>query len=203
MYVKKPAPVDLSNNTPATEENAVERISADGTYRINPASSTVRWQGSRPLISGYFDNGVISIQNGTFQVANGVVTSGTFTIDMKTISVVSSGKGSDESRLATHLKSADFFDAEKFPTSTFTIKSVTADGQVSGDLTVKGITKPITFQANITETNGILGATATIELDRTLWNVQYGSDKFFDNLGEKMISDMFTVQLDLKAEKAN
>lgn len=175
----------------------------DGSYSIDTTSSTLAWRGSRPLIPGYFDNGTVNIRSGNLQVADGAITGGSFTVDMTSIVAVSTGRGDGQDRLSGHLKSDDFFDVANHPTATFVITSVTPAGQVSGNLTVKGVTNPITFPAVISEEGETLRAQATVELDRTLWNIRYGSGKFFQDLGDNLISDTFTVTLNLVARKAN
>ncbi len=110
--------------------------------------------------------------------------------------------------LSKHLKSADFFDAEQYPASVFEIASVKKDNtsentyEISGDLTIKGITNPITFFAEIYAEGSALKARARVELDRSKWNVRYGSGKFFQNLGDNLIDDMFTVEFDLVANSS-
>jgi len=178
-------------------------IANDGSYEISTASSTMSWRGSRPLIPGYFDNGEISIQSGTLMVEDGMIVSGNFVVDMTSIQALSTGRGEGEDRLSTHLKSADFFDAANFPTATFVITSTTPTGEITGNLTIKGITEPVTLQANISESGDTLRAEATVELDRTIWNVRYGSGSFFDDFGDNVIDDNFTVTLNLVAERAD
>lgn len=174
----------------------------DGSYVVSTSSSSFAWRGSRPLIPGYFDNGTVNIQSGNVEVDNGVITGGSFTIDMTTITALSTGRGDGQDMLTNHLKSIDFFDVEDFPTSTFVITGATATGEITGSLTVKDATHPITISSNLSEDGNTIRAQATVELDRTRWNVRYGSGQFFQDLGNNLISDTFTVTLDLVAERA-
>lgn len=185
-----------------TDTEAVT-ITNDGSYAISTSSSSMTWQGSKPLVPGYSDVGQISLQGGTLVVTDGAIASGSFVVDMNSIDAKSTGRGDGQDLLSRHLKSADFFDVEKFPTATFVITSTTPTGEITGDLTIKGITESVTFQADISEEGETLMAEATVELDRTVWDVRYGSGSFFDNLGDNVIDDNFTVTLNLVAERVN
>lgn len=182
---------------PAGEQPVLE----DGDYKV-ATSSAIGWSGKRPLIPGYVDRGTVAVKSGDVKVEGGVITGGSFTMDMTTITAVSTGRGDGQDRLSTHLKSEDFFDVAKFPTATFEITSTLAADAISGNLTIKGITKPISFPATISQDGNTIRAQANIEVDRTEWNVRYGSGQFFDNLGNNLIDDMFTITLDLTATKA-
>jgi polyisoprenoid-binding protein YceI len=107
-------------------------------------------------------------------------------------------EGDSKAKLEGHLKSDDFFSVEKHPTSTLVFTNVKSTGknsyEVTGDLTIKGITKPITFDVSIYGNK----ATATAKIDRAEYNVRYGSGSFFDNLGDKTIYDEFDLVVDLQ-----
>jgi polyisoprenoid-binding protein YceI len=100
-------------------------------------------------------------------------------------------------KLVGHLKSDDFFGVEKFPTSELIITESAPfknnEATVTGKLTIKGITHPVTFKAVKVGT----GYTALITVDRTKYDIKYGSGKFFDSLGDKMIYDEFTLDVKL------
>ena len=190
----------------AQDATGASSIEGSGTY-VATASSSMMWEGRKILVPGYTDQGVINIKNGSLVLADGNIASGTFEIDMTTIAVESTGRGSGESNLTTHLKSDDFFDVAKYPTAKFTINSATPLGgssfEVKGDLTLKGITQPIAFIANITQEDNMIVANAETELDRTLWDVRYGSGKFFDDLGDNIIGDTFKVTFNLVTEMSS
>jgi len=108
--------------------------------------------------------------------------------------------------LVGHLKNEDFFNVEQFPLATITIsKAVKGEGnsyKILADLTIKGITQPVTFQAKV-EINGLnFLATAKIKIDRTKWDIKYGSGNFFENLGDKMILDEIEFDVYLLSVKA-
>ena len=107
-------------------------------------------------------------------------------------------EGDYKNKLDGHLKSADFFGVETHTTSKLVFTKVEASGKnsykVTGDLTIKGITKPVTFDVSIYGSK----ATATLKVDRAEYDVRYGSGSFFDNLGDKTIYDEFDLVVDLE-----
>ena len=113
-------------------------------------------------------------------------------------------------KLIGHLKSPDFFNAEKFPTSTFVITKVEplangangANATVAGNLTIKDITKPLSFPAKVTvAADGVTAQASGVAIDRTQYDIRYGSGKFFQGLGDKVISDQFWLDISLVAKK--
>jgi polyisoprenoid-binding protein YceI len=173
------------------------------TVVIDPAKSSLKWVGKK--VTGSHD-GIVSVRNGTATLEGGKLIGGTFDIDMTTISVKDIESPKDNKKLTDHLKSEDFFSASKFPVAKFTITKAepitgAAGGapnyQVSGILDVKGITNDVTFPATVTVGDGTATAVGTATLDRTKWNVRYGSGKFFQNLGDRVIYDNFDVALNL------
>ena len=167
-------------------------------YTVDPAKSTITWVGKKVTGS---HNGTIALQSGTLNVDGKKVTGGTFTIDMNSI------KDADGStKLEGHLKADDFFGTAKFPTSTFVITKVAGSGAaltVTGNLTIKGITKPVTFPATVAvNADGTVSALAgKILVDRTKYDIRYGSKSFFDSIGDKAIDDNFEIGVKLVAKK--
>ncbi|QIL40148.1 YceI family protein [Pedobacter sp. HDW13] len=168
------------------------------TYTVDAAKSTITWVGKKVTGS---HNGTIALQSGSLAVNGKSVTGGTFTIDMNSI------KDADGSaKLEGHLKADDFFGVAKFPTSTFVITKVAGSGAnvtVSGNLTIKGITKPLSFPATVTlNADGTASALAgKIVVDRTKYDIKYGSKSFFDSIGDKAINDEFELAVKLVAKK--
>jgi len=113
-------------------------------------------------------------------------------------------EGEWSQKLLDHLNSADFFDVKNHSASTLEINSVkNIEGNkyiVNGNLTIKGISKPIEFPATIEVKDGKLAAFAEVKIDRTLYDIKYGSGKFFEGLGDKMIDDEFIVKFKIAAE---
>ena len=167
-------------------------------YTVDAAKSTITWVGKKVTGS---HNGTIALQSGTLNVDGKKVTGGTFTIDMNSI------KDADGSaKLEGHLKADDFFGTTKFPTSTFVITKVAGSGAnvtVTGNLTIKGITKPLSFPATVTvNADGTASALAgKIVVDRTKYDIKYGSKSFFDSIGDKAIDDNFELAVKLVAKK--
>ncbi len=219
-FMQKEEPTQVANtNTPAITEPtvAVDQDNepampeatpiADGTYTVVPAESTATWTGKKTLIAEWVDTGTIQMKEGSFVVDNNTITSGQVVFDMSSISAATTGSGSGQDKLAKHLKSADFFDVEQYPTATFAFTSATpVEGQtntylVRGDLTMKGITKPIEFPAVTVMEGESLVTTADITVDRTMWDVRFGSDNFFDNLGNNVIDDEFVLSINVVSKK--
>lgn len=192
-------------------EKVVEVTMIDGTvsgeYEIDSTNSKLIWSAKKPLLTNYVDSGTISIAGNGFTLTDGKLTGGSVVIDMNTINAEITGKKDGMDRLTKHLKSADFFNVEKYPTAKFTItETEQIDGttvSITGDLTIKEITHPITFSAKIGMMGEVVKASADLTLDRTLWDIRYGSGKFFQNLGDKVIDDTFTLKLDITGVKKN
>jgi polyisoprenoid-binding protein YceI len=169
---------------------------SDGYYTIDSTSSSVVWTGQK--VTGSSHTGTVTIKEGGLQVSNGQISGGKFTIDMTTITTTDLSGGMAK-KLDGHLNSEDFFATEKHKTANLSIKSVDGD-KVTADLTIKGITNEVTFPATVTITDGALSATAIIEVDRTKYEVRYGSDNFFDNLGNKAIDNTIKFSVTLKGK---
>lgn len=167
----------------------------DGEKReVKTESSTVTWKAYKVTGS---HTGTIALKSGALMFDGEKLIGGEFTVDMTTINTTDlTGKSKND--LDGHLKSADFFGVEKHTTSNLTFTSVEATGKnsykVTGDLTIKGITKPATFDVSIYGSK----ATATLKVDRAEYDVRYGSGSFFDNLGDKTIYDEFDLVVDLE-----
>ena len=165
---------------------------------VDVTKSTLLWEGYK--VTGKH-NGSVNIQSGELVLRDGNLRSGKFVIDMRTIEVHDL-EGNSRTRLENHLKSDDFFGVTTHPQATFTIEKATPATQkgaykVEGKLTIKNITHPISFDAQVTEENGMTIATADIKVDRSKFDVRHGSGSFFDNLGDKTIYDEFDVKVRL------
>ncbi|MGV3685916.1 MAG: YceI family protein [Daejeonella sp.] len=168
----------------------------DVTYTVDTEKSTIEWTAKKV---GGGHAGTIKITSGTL-VANGkVLTKGTFLINMSSIT-------SDNARVTTHLKSDDFFAAEKNPNSKFEITKVTAAGadrvNIAGNLTIKGITQPISFPATVKQQKDIIVAVANgIRVDRTKYDIKFRSKTFFLDIGDRAVDDEFELNINLVAKK--
>jgi polyisoprenoid-binding protein YceI len=172
-----------------------------GKFVVNATQSNLIWKAEK--VTGKHD-GTVKISNGEISVNDGKLTSGSFVIDMTTMVVSDIKDANTNAKLLGHLKSDDFFSVEKNKTSTFVVTSVTPGSQqgsytVKGNLTIKGITKPIEFPAAILIDGNTLKATASITVDRTKYDIRYGSKSFFEGIGDKAIYDNFTMELQMVA----
>lgn len=183
---------------------AKEEVKVEATQDLNNvdvASSIITWKGTKPTGA---HNGTIMLKEGSLNVEEGKLVGGTFVVDM------SSMKNEDldaesGAKLVGHLSAPDFFDVATYPMSKFVITNVEeAEGKlaVTGNLTVKDVTKSITIPATLTtEGNVTTFKSEKFNVDRADFNVKYGSKKFFDNLKDKFIDDMieFSFTVNTKA----
>ncbi|MEM0941695.1 MAG: YceI family protein [Bacteroidota bacterium] len=167
---------------------------------VDIESSTVKWIGKK--VTGQH-NGTITLQGGKLEMDEGKLVGGLFTIDMASINCEDLSGGS-KGKLENHLKSEDFFGVTKYPTATFVITKVVPQGpgkyKIVGDITIKDTTEEIQFPAMVEENDGKVIAKADIIIDRSKFNVRYGSGSFFDNLGDKTIYDDFELSIELITE---
>jgi polyisoprenoid-binding protein YceI len=173
---------------------------APTTFKVDASKSTFKWTGKKVTGSHW---GYIKFSEGTVSIEKGALVGGAFTVDMNSLDCQDLQAGKGQEKLVGHLKADDFFGTDKFPTSTLTIKSATAKGgnqyDVKADLTIKGQTSEIMFPATVAVTGGALTATASFAVDRTKHGIKYGSGSFFENLGDKAISNEFQVEINLVA----
>jgi len=172
---------------------------------VSTAESTVEWIGKK--VTGQH-NGTIKLAKGEFTIDEGKLTGGKFEMDMNSIVNLDLSDAELNAKIINHLKSGDFFNAEKFPVSKFEITKIEplndpnkpgANRTITGNLTIKDVTKSISFPADVKIEGGVVNAAADFDIDRTQWDLKYGSGKFFENLGDKMISDNFNLKLKLIA----
>lgn len=163
----------VSEATEAPAEASADAV----TYNVDTEKSSVNWTGSKPTGQ---HTGTVKISSGTLSVANGQVTGGEFTIDMNSIVNTDMAGSEGQAKLEGHLKTGDFFETEKYPTGKFVITNVKTDanGQstVTGNLTMKDITKSVTFPASIESTaTAVSAVTPPFTINRTLWGINFKS----------------------------
>ncbi|MFV8369371.1 YceI family protein [Flavobacterium sp. LB2R40] len=165
------------------------------TKKVDPAKSTINWTGKK--VTGQHE-GTINLKDGALVFKGKKLVGGTFNVDMTSIIVTDLKAGQGKEKLEGHLKADDFFGTDKFSTATLIFKKATLKSAniytVTGDLTIKGKTNPITFDLATTATT----AATKLKIDRTKYDIKYGSGSFFDNLGDKAISDEFELAVALK-----
>ncbi|QLG44257.1 YceI family protein [Costertonia aggregata] len=161
--------------------------------QVNVEKSKVTWKGYK--VTGSHE-GTINLKSGYLVMDGKKLTGGEFVVDMSTLTVTDL-EGDSKGKLEGHLKSGDFFGTESNETSKLVFTSVRPMNKnsytVNGDLTIKGITKPVTLVVTLFEGK----ATATLKVDRTKYDIKYGSGSFFDDLGDKTIYDEFDLVVDL------
>ena len=172
------------------------------TYKVDTQRSSIEWLGKK--ITGQH-NGTIKLSSGELVVNGKAVKGGAFTIDMNSIAC-SDLQGEYGQKLVGHLKNDDFFSVEKNPTSKFEITKVTSAGanrvNITGNLTIKGITQPLTFPATVKQKGDAIVAVAKgVKVDRTKYDIKYGSKSFFTSIGDKAIDDEFELAINLVATK--
>ena len=168
----------------------------DVTYTVDTERSTIDWT-AKKIGGGH--TGTIKITSGNLVHNGKSLTKGMFLINMSSIT-------SDNAKVTTHLKSDDFFAAEKNPNSKFDILSVTPAGadrvNITGNLTIKGISQPISFPATVkTQKNIVVAVANNIRVDRTKYDIKFRSKTFFLEIGDKAIDDEFELNINLVAKK--
>lgn len=172
------------------------------TFTVDTRNSSIKWLGEKVTGQHY---GTIKLSSGNLIFNGNNLAGGAFTADMNSI-VATDIQGEMAQKLEGHLKADDFFGTEKFPTSTFKITKVTPAGtnqvNITGNLTIKGITKALTFPATVKRQNNAVVAVAKgVKVDRTKYDIRYNSKSFFESIGDKAIYDDFTLDFNLVAKK--
>jgi polyisoprenoid-binding protein YceI len=176
----------------------VSAQSISGTKTVDTEKSTIDWKGEK--VTGQH-TGTIQLKSGSLEMKDNKLTGGSFVINMASIDNTDLS-GEYKTKLEGHLKSDDFFGVSTYPEATLVITKVKETKksnvyEVTGNLTIKGITNPITFTATLIDANGTVVANTNIIVDRSKYDVKYGSGSFFDNLGDKTIYDEFTLTVNL------
>lgn len=162
--------------------------------KIDANKSEISWVGKK--VTGQHE-GTVNFKDGSLTFKGKKLIDGAFTIDMTSINVQDLKAGQGKEKLEGHLKSEDFFGTEKYQTAKIDFTSVTAKSAtvytVTADLTIKGITKPVTFDLTVNKNS----ATTAFEIDRTKYDIRYGSKSFFESIGDKAIYDDFEIKVNL------
>ena len=193
-------PVKEKNNT-SSNSVSPEHVAGE-KYIIDTKESVLTWEGS--MVFGFEGKqiGYVYISKGELIIEKGQLVGCTAEIDMNTIEYKDTA---NKNTPVKHLKSPDYFDVEKFPISTFSITKVAyvVRGyiKVIGNLTIKGVTNPVTFPAEMEVKDGIVRAKGKVVIDRTQWGIRYRSGKFYDNLADQAVSDDFEIQMNIVAKK--
>jgi polyisoprenoid-binding protein YceI len=163
--------------------------------KVDAAKSTIAWVGKK--VTGQH-SGTINVKDGTLVFIKNKLKGGTIIVDMASINTTDLKKGEGKEDLDGHLKADDFFGTAKYPTAKINFKLISDNGNgnysISADMTIKEVTNTIKFDLIVKGKT----ATTTLNVDRTKYGIKYGSGSFFENLGDKTISDEFELKVALK-----
>lgn len=172
------------------------------TYKVDSSASSVKWVGTK--LKGQHA-GTVSTKDGFFTYQGDIITAGEINVDMSTMTVTDIPVTDEmNAKLLGHLKSPDFFNVEKYPDAKLVItgSEKTKTGlKVKGNLTFIGKTNPIEFDAIVNKTESQVVTKSGVKLDRTKWGLKYNSGNFFKDLGDKLINNEFTIEVDILAKK--
>ena len=161
---------------------------------VNVQTTTIEWLGKK--IGGKHE-GNIQLKSGYLELKEGEIIAGNFVVDMTSITNTDLKDEGSNQKLVGHLKSDDFFGVQSYPTAEFVVtkssKFNNGTATLTGDLTIKGNTESISFEV----VRAGKEYTAKLDIDRSKFDVRYGSKSFFDNLGDKAINDIFTLDITL------
>jgi polyisoprenoid-binding protein YceI len=173
-------------------------------FNIQQTSSTVNWTGRKVL---GLHTGNINIADGFIEMTDNTIVGGEIQIDMSSIVITDIEDKKTNQDFLAHLLSDDFFSVDKFKMAKLLIndssKIENNKSKIGGVLTIKDISHPISFIASLEILNDTFYSLGEVVIDRTLYNIRYGSGKFIDNLGDKLIYDNFVLQFKLIAQKSN
>ena len=169
--------------------------------RVNTENSTVKWKGSKISSS---HEGTVNIIKGALNINHGTLVGGQFSIDMQSLATTDMSEEYNK-KLDGHLKNEDFFNVSEFPTASITITNALRGSgkayKIIANLTIKGITHPISFAADVDVNGKNFLATAKIKIDRTKWGIKYNSGNYFKDLGDKLILDEIEFDIFLLSVK--
>lgn len=204
--------VSCKKEATVTTSDAVESVVVAGAsipYKLDLQNSVVNWKGSKPTGT---HTGTIMFSDGEAIVKNDTLVGGKFVFDMNSITVTDLKSGDGKEDLEAHLKGTGekekedhFFNVNKYPKGSFEVTKVTEENgksMITGNLTLKEISKSITFPAVITNDEKAMTITSeAFPINRTEWNVNYASKSVFDDLKDKTIDDNIELKINVKILK--
>lgn len=172
------------------------------SYSVDTEASSVKWFAKK--VTGAH-NGHVKMKSGNLDFQDGVLTGGSFVMEMNSI-VCDDLSGKSKGKLEGHLKSDDFFGVANYPEATFVITQAVPRGtpgsyKIVGNMTIKESTEEIRFNAQLDEVGEQMVGTTTITLDRSQYDIRFGSGSFFENLGNRTIYDDFDLEIELVVNK--
>jgi polyisoprenoid-binding protein YceI len=200
MIMKTLLALSLALSAGAFAQNTPQAVE---TFKVDPAATKIEWVGKK--VTGEHRGAVKVKEGSTIQASGDVITGGTIIVDINSMSVTDITDTETANKFLGHMKSADFFNTEKYPEARLEITTAKKSKNglaIEGKLTMIGSTQPVKFTAtNVTRTGDTLSAKALINVDRTKHGLKYGSGQFFKGLGDKMINDEFTLNIEFSAKK--
>jgi polyisoprenoid-binding protein YceI len=183
---------------------AVASAPKDGNYNADSKATSIKWLG-RKVTGEHF--GKVNLKSGSFSWKGGMITAGMFEVDMNSMTCEDLTDATYNGKLIGHLKSDDFFSVEKFNTASFKLTKADKGSKegsftVTGDLTIKGKTLPVTFPVTVTEAAGKVTVSGDLTFDRAKYDIRYGSGSFFEGLGDKLIYDEVKLTLNIVANES-
>lgn len=195
----------LEGSSPEDPDEPTRVLISDGEYTVDVSASMVEWAGRNPNVKHH---GTLRLSGGVLHVRDGDVT-GSFTLDMRSITNINLEGDALQPVLLAHLRSDDFFFVDSYPTAVFKIESARLvdetllsgpNWSVKGSLTLRGVTLPLPLMATLGSlASGGFAAEAHFDIDRTQWNVIYGSSRFYEHLGMHLVFDLISVQVRIVA----
>ena len=176
------------------------------TYTVDAEKSNVTWTGKKVTGKHY---GNVNIEKGEIIVRDGIIVKAAIALDMNTITNIDLTDEQWNKKLVDHLKSDDFFYVEKNPTATFILTKIIPiensnendeNFTIVGDLTIKGITHQLRFPANVEVKSSKITVKGTAKIDRTKYDIRYGSGSFFKGLGDNMIYNEFEIGFNITSQ---
>lgn len=183
---------------------SAEKTLKESSYKVDAKSSSLNWNGKKV---GGEHSGTIQLKEGTIKLNGSKLVGGSFIADLNTLVCTDIEDKTYNGKLIGHLRSDDFFSVDKFPSAKYVVTKVVAKSgnvyDVTGDLTIKGITKSVTVPVTVKTTSKGAEATGTLVVDRSKFDIKYNSKSFFDvnTLGDKLINDDFTIAFKLATAK--
>ena len=173
---------------------------SEKTFTLNADNTVLRWTAEKVTGTHW---GYVKVESGSVMVKGKKILTGECIVDMSTITVMDMKDSPYGKKLESHLRSSDFFDTENHSRASLKIRGVSyKQGAVdlTGDLTIKGKSHPVEFSAVLKFSDKGATAKGQIKIDRTLYDIKYRSGKYYPDIGDKMIYDVFKLDFEVKAE---
>ena len=173
---------------------------SEKTFTLNADNTVLRWTAEKVTGTHW---GYVKVEGGSVVVKGKKILTGECIVDMSTITVMDMKDSPYGKKLENHLRSSDFFDTENYSRASLIITGASHKGnlvQIVGELTIKGITHSVEFPAVVKFSDKGASAKGQIKIDRTLYDIKYRSGKYYPDIGDKMIYDVFKLDFEVEAD---